>query len=157
VGNRVQIRFESDSGVEHLWAEPLENARYRIDNIPFETYSISRGDIVVASEETGTLQFQALWEKSAERTIWARILDQGGIRSETGVWLLGLLSQLDLHYEVVAAANLVAISVPADSQEQLNGWLADCDKLDCEHPDPNLTSPLPAAPGSPAAALREKG
>jgi len=149
---RVRIMFESDTGVETLWARAIEGDRYRIDNVPFSTPSVSLGDVVEARSDSSGLHFEALYAKSGERTLWITVHE--GFASPTGEWLLAHLALLGCAHEA-ATQTFLAVSVPA---------LVDLDELSIElltrgpsqvsfdDADPNRMHPLPAAPGSPAVA-----
>jgi len=67
-----KVRFTEDDGhVECVWAEPLGDDRYRIDNTPWFAYGVSWKDIVEAKvKEEGDLpDFIRVVEKSGHRTV----------------------------------------------------------------------------------------
>ena len=81
--NHVKIRFplEQDElgyppeSSETMWAVPLEDGRYIIDNIPFYAKLISDGDIVSAINLDGDLTFDKVLELSRNCTIRIVMLD----------------------------------------------------------------------------------
>src|SRR3546814_9863854 len=70
--SHVKIRFpleQDESGYppetsETMWAVPLGNGRYRLDNIPFYAKLVSDGDVVAASIIDGDLTFEEILEAS---------------------------------------------------------------------------------------------
>ena len=76
--DRIKILFElkrDENGyppadVEGLWAAPLGNDLYRIENIPFFVKGISCDDIVKASTDSaGAIRFGSLVKPSAHSTL----------------------------------------------------------------------------------------
>ena len=68
----AKVRLSNaDGDVETLWASPLGNDLYRLENSPWYAYGVSWQDVVEAhSPETGDLpQFVRVVEKSGHRTI----------------------------------------------------------------------------------------
>ena len=55
-------------GVERLWATPLNNGNFIIDNIPFYVVGISSGDEVSSLEVNGEFIFSNLVKKSGNST-----------------------------------------------------------------------------------------
>jgi hypothetical protein len=74
---RIKILFElkKDDGyppaeIEQLWAEPLGNNLFKIDNIPFYVKGISCEDVVEASADSrGELRFRSLVRPSTHNTL----------------------------------------------------------------------------------------
>src|SRR3546814_1508119 len=72
--SHVKIRFpleQDESGYppetsETMWAVPLGNGRYRLDNIPFYAKLVSDGDVVAASIIDGDLTFEEILEARSE-------------------------------------------------------------------------------------------
>src|SRR3546814_5701900 len=58
-----------------MWAVPLGNGRYRLDNIPFYAKLVSDGDVVAASIIDGDLTFEEILEASGNCTIRVITLD----------------------------------------------------------------------------------
>ena len=81
--SHVKIKFpleQDESGYppessEAMWAIPLGEGRYAIDNIPFYAKLVSDGDIVSASVIDGELIFEKILELSRNCTIRIVTLD----------------------------------------------------------------------------------
>src|SRR3546814_8684223 len=81
--SHVKIRFpleQDESGYppetsETMWAVPLGNGRYRLDNIPFYAKLVSDGDVVAASIIDGDLTLEEILEASGNCTIRVITLD----------------------------------------------------------------------------------
>jgi hypothetical protein len=60
-----------DGDFETMWATPLGNDRYRLENSPFYAYRVSWQDVVEArpEDETGLPVVQRAVEKSGHRTV----------------------------------------------------------------------------------------
>jgi len=57
------------SGAETVWAEPLGEEHYRIDNSPFFFFGLSYQDIVAATEdEHDQLRFRSVYEHAGHST-----------------------------------------------------------------------------------------
>lgn len=67
----VKIRFEDSEGdSETLWATPISQNLYRLDNSPFFAYGVSWEDLVEARrDDTGMLHFVRRVESSGNRTL----------------------------------------------------------------------------------------
>jgi len=77
------------TGGESMWAEPLGNDLYRIENVPFYTYGLNNQDIVRATADSENLKpeirelvvggghrtFRVIFEKSLDKTKQETILD----------------------------------------------------------------------------------
>ena len=72
-----------DGDVETLWADPVGDGLYRLDNLPWYAYRVSAGDIVAAAPDaSGQLVMTHMVTKSGNRTI--RIL--GLTEPDTNDW-----------------------------------------------------------------------
>ncbi len=75
--DHVKIKFplERDSNnypphdVESMWAVPLGNGTYRIDNIPFFVRGVSDEDVVSASKKDGELYYSGLVSEGGHSTV----------------------------------------------------------------------------------------
>jgi Domain of unknown function (DUF4265) len=94
-------------GSESVWAIPLDENRFVIDNIPFFTCDATLGDVVSANEDMGELRFVSTIKSSGNsllRLIYAKGSDVEKIR--TGLRALGCATEWDeIH-------RLISISVP---------------------------------------------
>jgi hypothetical protein len=72
---KVVVALEKDeddyppADYENLWAVPVGEGLFRIDNIPFFAHSIALGDIVAASPEQGLLRFKEVVQPSGHSTV----------------------------------------------------------------------------------------
>ena len=71
---KVEFRVEYAEGevdVETLWATPLDNDLYRLENSPFFAYDVSWEDVVEALREApeGFQVFQRVVERSGNRSL----------------------------------------------------------------------------------------
>ena len=93
---------------EGLWAEPLSNGHFRIDNIPFYVYGISTGDEVEAKpNEHDKLHYHALTRASGNSTFRLFVADKNNrpkVRTR--------LAQLGGRSEVDEQAGLIAVEIP---------------------------------------------
>lgn len=84
---RIKVFFPiepaSANGVtgEWLWMEPAGLGKYRVDNLPFELYDISYGDVVSAAEKDGALTFQSVLSRGGHSTYRVR-LPEGGTHED---------------------------------------------------------------------------
>ncbi|SPF53594.1 conserved hypothetical protein [Candidatus Sulfopaludibacter sp. SbA4] len=99
---------------ENLWAEPLGEDLYRIDNVPFYAYGISHEDVVVADEADGRLRFRAIAARGGHSTYRVLVKDSAGFESAGFQKLWARLSELGCTHEV-AKRRWISIDVPSDS------------------------------------------
>ena len=68
---QVKIAMMGDRGdVETLWADPLGDDQYALDNLPWYAYGVSLGDVVAARpDEQGQLWLETVVRKSGNRTV----------------------------------------------------------------------------------------
>ena len=77
--SHVKVAFvvqneDGSTEVETLWAEPIGEQVYRLDNSPFYAYSVSWSDEVLAPPSTdGLPTFQRVVSKSGNRTVRIRL------------------------------------------------------------------------------------
>lgn len=97
-------------GYEGVWAEPLADGTFRVDNIPFHTYEAAFGDIVSAVEQDGRLMFQNLIKPSGNSLL--RVI---ALRPEVVPELCAGLSKLGCEVERTGnTGSLVAVNVPKE-------------------------------------------
>lgn len=136
---KVLFRVESDDGtcqVETLWAHPLGNDQYQLDNSPFYAYSISWNDIVFApfSETEGFPTFTRTVKKSGHRTVrimFEEPVEPGGASD----LVLQDLIALGCTYEG-SKAILISVDIPpgADLEGVRDRLVRSC--VNWEHADP---------------------
>jgi hypothetical protein len=83
---KVVVALEKDdyppADHENLWAVPMGEGCFRIDNIPFFAKSIALGDIVSAvPDEQGLLQFKEVVRPSGHSTPRLIIFDEAQVSS----------------------------------------------------------------------------
>lgn len=94
---------------EGVWAEMLEPAHYRIDNIPFFIRDVSPDDVVEAVVNNGELQFSRIIERSRSTVLWAVVNDADQLTE-----LRQALEELGCTCEGGIYSGQVAIEVPSD-------------------------------------------
>lgn len=74
---KVAFEIQNDDGsteVETLWAEPLGEHVYRLDNSPFYVYSVSwRDEVLAPPSADGLPTVQRVLSKSGNRTVRIRL------------------------------------------------------------------------------------
>jgi hypothetical protein len=108
----VKVQFYDPAiGYENIWAAPLGEGTYRLENPPFFVYDIALDDIVAAvPNEDGLLQFLTLIKRSGNRTLRARskaLIGDSVLRSNIEKHLQKMGCVVEEHRE-----RLLAISVP---------------------------------------------
>lgn len=143
---KVLFRVPDDDGganVETLWAVPLGNDLYKLDNSPFYAYGVSWQDTVLApmdpQEQFPT--FHSVVERSGNRTI--RILfDLPVAPGNASDNVLQGLVTLGCSYEG-ANPKYIVINVPhAVALTEVRSYLIDHD-VQWEHADPTYDSLFP--------------
>ena len=97
-------------GGESLWATPLGNDLYRIENVPFFAYGLNYLDVVLATADSDELkpEVRKVVTPSGHRTY--RVMFPNKIDREKQVELLETLEQYEASYERADAIN-VAIDI----------------------------------------------
>jgi hypothetical protein len=148
----IKIAIVQGGHVETLWAEPLPDGHYRIDNIPLEIFNISLGDIVTGSTRNDLLYFDELYQKSGNQTIRIRVA--AGLNSPGGMNVRQVLDSVGACYEAYGDT-LLSANVPSGVDvEELMIELAMLAKqgVKYEQLDPTTRFSIPVVPGSPAQA-----
>lgn len=110
---RIFFRLEKeDSGyppddVETLWAKPISNNLFQVDNIPFFIKGISDGDVVSVMPEAGEKWFKSLEEASGHSTLRIMFYDESQVPEVRQV-----LSSLGCDSEISHIPSLIAVDVP---------------------------------------------
>jgi hypothetical protein len=143
----VKVCFQQGELVETLWAKPLGNHRYGLDNSPFYAYSVSWQDIIEAAANTqdGALEFVKVLKKSGYRTV-RLILHNAAMESVEGTALLAPLLKMGCSYEGLYS-KLISVSIPpfavfeevVDYVKSLSGQ-----EVDWEYADPRYHELFPA-------------
>jgi hypothetical protein len=110
---KVVVPLEKDeddyppADYENLWAVPVGEGLFRIDNIPFFAQSIALGDIVAASPEEGLLRFKEVVQPSGHSTVRLILYDEAEVPK-----VLEHFKQLGCDSERSHIPGLIAIDVP---------------------------------------------
>lgn len=107
---RVDLPNHWAVGGESLWAIPLGEDKYRIENVPFFAYGINYQDVVYAIADSPELkpEIKRVVETSGHKTF--RVIFEKVTDREKQVFLLESLEQFGASYERADALN-VAIDV----------------------------------------------
>lgn len=97
-------------GGESLWATPLGNDLYRIENVPFFAYGLNFLDVVLAISDSDDLipEIRKVETPSGRRTY--RVIFKEGVEREKQIELLATLEQHEASYERADGIN-VAIDI----------------------------------------------
>jgi hypothetical protein len=97
---------------ETLWATPLGNNLYKLDNSPFFVYGVSWQDVVEAefSREKSMLVFSKVVEKSGNRTIRI-VLEKSANDSQVSKKILDDLIEMGCSYEG-ANQRYISVNIP---------------------------------------------
>ena len=73
----VKVRFPlsdhpSGTNAEWMWAKPLEEFLFQLDNAPFHAYGISVEDVFLAAISDSGFEFRSVVKKSGWRTVRVR-------------------------------------------------------------------------------------
>ncbi len=74
----IKIAFPYDQGMETMWATPLEDGTYEVDNSPFDVYEISYRDVVAARSEAGMLHFERVVKRGGHSTYRVKLKPGAG-------------------------------------------------------------------------------
>lgn len=115
LGDRVKVvvKLEKDeddyppADYEGLWARPLGEGLFQIDNVPFFAKGIAWGDIVSASELEQELRFLAVVRPSGHSTLRLLINDEKDVPS-----VKALLEKLGCAIERSHIPGLISVDVP---------------------------------------------
>jgi Domain of unknown function (DUF4265) len=143
---KVLFRVPNDDGtadVETLWAVPLGDDKYQLDNSPFYAYSVSWRDIVYApiDSDEGRATFRHVEAKSGNRTVRVALEEPAERGNESQRLLDGLLS-LGCTYEG-ANRRLISVNVPANVElSRVRDYLIEAE-ANWEHADPTYDELFP--------------
>ena len=90
-------------GGESLWATPLGDDLYRIENVPFFAYGLNFLDVVLATSDSDELkpEIRKVVTPSGRRTY--RVMFDSSVEREKQVELLEILEQFEASYERATA------------------------------------------------------
>jgi hypothetical protein len=143
---KVLFRIPDDEGgatVETLWAVPLGDDCYRLDNSPFYAYGVSWWDTVFApiNAQEGLPTFQSVVAKSGNRTVRV-IFDPPVSPDNASDQVLQGLVALGCSYEG-ANPGYMSVNIPPGVElQQVRSYLIQHD-AQWEHADPTYDSLFP--------------
>lgn len=143
---KVLFRVERGDGsidVETLWAFVLGDDLYRLDNSPFDAYSVSWRDVVLAPIDVveGRAVFQRVVAKSGHRTVRIRFGLPWARGNGTEAVLQGLLG-MGCTYEG-ADDKLFSVDVPPPVSLQAVREYLIRSEVEWEHADPTYDELFP--------------
>ena len=110
---KVVVKLEKDeddyppADYEGLWALPVGEGLFRIDNVPFFARGIASGDIVSATVEQHELRFREVVRPSGHSTLRLIIYDEKDVPA-----VRALLEQLGCTIERSHIPGLISVDVP---------------------------------------------
>jgi hypothetical protein len=93
--------------VESVWASPLPDGTFQLDNIPFFAYDAADGDVVTAKVVDGELFFDSVVQASGNSVVRVIVNDEGSI-AELRAQLLALGCDSEWWQ------NMVSVNIPAE-------------------------------------------
>ncbi len=133
----VKLRLSNaDGDIETLWASPLGNHLYRLENSPGYAYRVSRQDVVEArAPSPGDVpQLVRVVQKSGHRTIRI-ILKPPSNESAESQAVLDRLSELGCSYEGANRSYIAVDLPPSVDLQEIRGFLIATGQQ-WEHADP---------------------
>jgi hypothetical protein len=128
----AKLEFRTDDGeVETLWAKPVGQNLFQLDNSPFYAYGVSSNDVVEAEPQPGAFPlFKRVVRKSGHRTV--RVIIDG--LDELGRLTVGI-KKLGCSFEG-AWSKLISVDVPPGvALEDVRSFLI-LGRFEWEHADP---------------------
>ncbi|MFY0566156.1 DUF4265 domain-containing protein [Archangium lansingense] len=103
---------------ERLWAKPLGQGLFEIDNIPFFVRGISVGDVVAAQQGEGEVVFSALVRASGSSTLRVIVFDATHVEEvRSRLRELGCSTELNV-------SKMLGVDVPAQADlRAVRAWL----------------------------------
>ena len=142
---KIEFRVEDSDGgtdVETLWATPMGNNRYRVENSPWFAYGVSFLDIVRALPAAeGFPVFECVVEKSGNYTV-RMILETPAEEGNRSANILSDLVALGASYEG-ANGKFIALNIESQADfQRVCRFLTD-NNLRWEHADPTYEALYP--------------
>ncbi|MCY1079685.1 DUF4265 domain-containing protein [Archangium lansingense] len=109
---------------ERLWARPLAEGLFEIDNIPFFVRGISVGDVVAAQQGQGEVVFSELVRASGSSTLRVIVFDATHVEDvRSRLQALGCSTELNV-------SKMLGVDVPAKTDLQaVRAWLMEKQSL----------------------------
>jgi hypothetical protein len=132
---KIRLRGSVPDEIETLWATPLGDDNYRLDNSPFYAYGISWEDIVEAfPSDDGFLEFARFLTKSGNRTL--RVIMDSAEENPKSRSVLERITELGCSYEGLHS-RLISINVPPDADfDAVTTYLTNDTEMNWEYADP---------------------
>jgi hypothetical protein len=132
---RLQGPHAGDS--ETLWACPIRDALYRLENSPFFAYGVSWGDIIEARRsEDGSLEYVRCVKKSGNRTLRIVFHDFRSADEPAQV-ILKTVRELGCSYEGMQP-RMISLNVPANVElQRVADFLTGQSGIEWEYADPS--------------------
>lgn len=112
VNSKVTLVYrdiEENIAEETIWAKPLENGLYQIDNIPFYAPNLSNKDIIAVENDEGVLYFDDLIEASGHSTVQIIFFDDSKSKS-----LLKNLEEIGCKWEGMKEQPYYTLDIPSN-------------------------------------------
>lgn len=140
----VKIRLQEDENVETVWATPLGDGRYRLDNSPFWAYGVSWKDVVEAAPDAGgQLAITRVVAKSGHRTVRV-IFPEPAVPGSHNREILDGAVALGCSYEGMHPGYLALDLPPGVDLMRVASYLTE-HRVQWEHADPRYSELYPDA------------
>jgi hypothetical protein len=140
----AKVRLSNSEGdSETLWAFPVGDNRYKLDNSPFYAYDVSWQDVIEAkAEEPNDIPtFVQVVEKSGNRTIRI-ILDPPADESRASQQILNTVREMGCSYEGANSAYISVNIPPGVELSRICDFLTNS-RIQWEHADPSYKTLYP--------------
>jgi hypothetical protein len=110
---KISVALEKDeddyppADFESLWASPLGEGLYRVENIPFFAEGIALGDVISARPDQGLLRFQGVVQPSGHKTLRVIVYDKREVSA-----VRELLKRQGCDVEQSHIPGLISVDVP---------------------------------------------
>jgi hypothetical protein len=133
---KVRLKGPHAGDSETLWASPIADNLYRLENSPFFAYGVSWQDIIEAEPNRDRLlEYVRCVKKSGNRTLRV-IFELFGSNDEPARAVLGHLSELGCSYEGMQP-RLISVNLPPRvSMKVVTDFLNEQPALRWEYADP---------------------
>jgi len=105
----VYKNLAGEIGEETIWAEPVDEGYYKVDNIPFFATNLAYNDIISVEDENGVLYFNNLIKASGHSTLQIVFFEKS---KENDV--LKRLEEMGCEWEGMQGGGYYAVDVPPD-------------------------------------------
>jgi len=144
-GNRVRVIFRlepsdmHDHSIETLWAVPLRDIQFRIENVPFFIFGVSTGDVVLAKPREERYEYVRTVTKGGHSTYRIFVTKSASAQDFKARWkqltALGCSKESDGPYfhavDVPPETDIYAVYELLERGEHDNVWVFE--EGDCGH------------------------